>query len=210
MASVMAREYDFCVFINCPFDRAYRSLFEAIVFTVQDCGFVARCAQEINDASEIRVNKILKIIAECRLGVHDISRTQLDPIFKLPRFNMPLELGMFLGAKAYGEKAQRQKSCLVLDRERHRYQKFCSDIAGQDISAHEGKIELAISAVRDFLRSAQPKVMIPGGAKIHRRYVAFLDVLPIICRRAGLKKRELTFNDYTTFVSEWLKANASV
>lgn len=42
---------------------------------------------------------------------------------------MPLELGLFLGAKRYGTGKQRTKLCLILDRERYRYQKYCSDIA---------------------------------------------------------------------------------
>lgn len=201
-------EYTLSVFINCPFDRRYLNLFHAIIFTVHDCGYIARCAQEINDTSQIRVSKIFQIISECRIGIHDISRTQLDKASKLPRFNMPLELGMFLGAKAYGTRKQRDKLCLVLDRESYRYQKFCSDIAGQDISAHGGKVELAVSAVRDFLRSARRGAMIPGGAKIYRRYAAFQKQLPVLCRRLGLRKRELIFNDFTTLVSEWLKAHA--
>ena len=32
--------YDSCVFINCPFDASYRQLFRALVFTIQDCGFM--------------------------------------------------------------------------------------------------------------------------------------------------------------------------
>lgn len=207
MATRAADDYAISVFINCPFDSAYRKLFHAIIFTVHDCGFIAHCAQEINDTSQIRVSKIVRIISECRVGIHDISRTQLDRKSKLPRFNMPLELGMFLEAKEYGSKPQREKICLVLDREQHRYQKFCSDIAGQDISAHKGRVEIAVSVVRDFLRSAQPQVMIPGGAQIHRRDLAFLTELPILCRELGLKKGELIFNDSTTLVSAWLKAH---
>jgi hypothetical protein len=34
------------VFLNCPFDDEYRSLFEAIVFTIHLCGFSCRCALE--------------------------------------------------------------------------------------------------------------------------------------------------------------------
>ncbi len=49
----------------------------------------------------------------------------------LPRFNMPLELGIFLGAKRFGSQKQKQKNGLILDREKYRYQSFCSDIAGQ-------------------------------------------------------------------------------
>jgi len=70
--------YDNSVFINCPLDDAYRSLFEAVVFAVHDCGYIARCALEIDDASEVRIEKIAKIIASCRFGIHDISRTELD------------------------------------------------------------------------------------------------------------------------------------
>ena len=71
---MMENRYDRRVFINCPFDAQYKPLFEAIVFAVRDCGLRPRCALEIDDASEVRIEKIFKIIAECRYGVHDISR----------------------------------------------------------------------------------------------------------------------------------------
>jgi hypothetical protein len=123
------------VFVNCPFDQAYKHLFDAIVFAIHDCGFAARCALEASDSSEVRFQKICAIIAECRYGVHDISRTEPNED-GLPRFNMPLELGVFLGAKVFGGRRDRAKVCLVLDAERYRYQKFCSDLAGVDIEAH--------------------------------------------------------------------------
>src|SRR5262245_21173689 len=104
------------VFINCAFDGPYKALFEAIVFAVFDCGFRARCSLEIEDSGQIRMEKILNIIAECKLGISDLSRTELDEAHKLPRFNMPLELGLFLGAKRYGRDKQKRKNCLVLDR----------------------------------------------------------------------------------------------
>jgi len=36
--------YNDNVFLNCPFDPEYRQIFNAIVFTIYDCGFVARCS----------------------------------------------------------------------------------------------------------------------------------------------------------------------
>lgn len=131
--------YDDFVFINCPFDDRYQELFRAIVFAVVDCGFSPRCALERSDSGETRIDKLFRIISECRYGIHDISATELDPVNRLPRFNMPLELGIFLGATRYGTTKQRRKSCLILDREQYRYQKFCSDIAGQDPKTHEGE-----------------------------------------------------------------------
>ena len=77
------------------------------------------------------VTKNLDLIEVCRFGVHDISRIERDAVNDLPRFNMPFELGLFLGARRFGKGDQRRKLCLVLEAERYRYQKFLSDIAGQ-------------------------------------------------------------------------------
>ena len=71
-----SEDYDRNVFVNCPFDDDYRRLFEAVVFAVYDCGYIPRCALEIEDASEVRIDKIIKIIGDCRFGIHDISRTE--------------------------------------------------------------------------------------------------------------------------------------
>ena len=134
--------YEYNVFINCPFDDLYRPMFEAIVFTVQDCGFIARCAREVSDSSQVRIDKIFQIVSECKYGINDILRTELDNTHGLPRFNMPLELGIFLGAKRFGSRNQKNKMCLALDREQYRYQKFCSDISGQEHSQHTTAIQI--------------------------------------------------------------------
>ena len=102
------------VFINCPFDDASKPTFHAILFTVYYLGFAARCALEVDDASELRLNKIERIIEQCTYGIHDISSVALSGA-NLPRLNMPLELGLFLGCKRFGGAAQRKKACLILD-----------------------------------------------------------------------------------------------
>jgi hypothetical protein len=66
------------VFINCPFDKNYAPVFEALIFAVHACDFVPRSAREIEDSSQTRIDKLYGIIAECRYGVHDLSRTELD------------------------------------------------------------------------------------------------------------------------------------
>lgn len=199
--------YDASVFINCPFDTEYGALLDAIVFAVYDCGFVARCALEIRDTSEIRLNRIIGLIRASRFGIHDISRTELDAINSLPRFNMPLELGIFLGAKSFGGGIHSSKACLVLDTEQYRYQKFCSDIAGQDPSAHGGDPALAIRVVRDWLRPYS-RARIPGAQRIVERYAEFRRQLPQMLADAGLDS-DIIFADYSALVTEWLQANAS-
>lgn len=202
-------DYDYNVFINCPFDEAYRSLLYAIVFAVHDCGFTAHCTLEIDNAGRVRIESIYNLIGGCRFGIHDISRTELDEANQLPRFNMPFELGLFLGAARFGTGDQQDKSTLILDREPYRYQKFVSDISGQDIKSHEGSTELAIRTVRDWLDNSpvEQGVIRPGGAKIYERYELFHRELPALCQELHLDPEELTFNNFTTLLVEWLRYN---
>ena len=201
--------YNDNVFINCPFDAVYKPLFDAMVFAIHDCGFIPRCALEEDDASEVRIDKIYNIIADCRYGIHDISRTELDTDSNLPRFNMPLELGVFLGAKKFGIEEQKTKKCLVLDREQYRYQQFISDIAGQDIQAHNDSSKKVIMHVRNWLRNASRRETIPGGSIIWRRYRDFRRDLPQTAREYQLTVEDLIFNDYTLVVTRWLETKAN-
>lgn len=205
----MVKSYDNSVFINCPFDSAYRPLFEAVAFAVYDCGFFPRSALEADDSSEVRIEKIIRIIAECRLAIHDISRTQLDRDSRLPRFNMPLELGIFIGAKAFGPGEHRRKAAIVLDKDRYRYQKYISDIAGQDIRAHDRRPDQIIQQVRDFLAThCAEGTILPGGARIVERYLQFRRGLQDLCAAFHLLPEKLTFRDLTTLIVAWLRVDA--
>ena len=141
------------VFINCPFDDKYKPIFDAIVFAVRDLGFIARCALEIDDAGEVRLDKIVRLIGQCAYSVHDISSVGLGLGTNLPRFNMPLELGLDLGCKRFGNRAQRMKACLILDSDPYRYRASISDISGQDIHSHGARPESAITELRNWLAS---------------------------------------------------------
>jgi hypothetical protein len=192
------------VFINCPFDASYRSLFYAIVFSVIRCGFKPRCAVEVDDSVQVRLLKIEAIIESCRYGIHDLSRTESDGDPPLPRFNMPLELGIFLGAQRFGDPAQKRKRGLVLDTQQYRYQRFISDIAGQDIHAHGGEPQRAVRAVATWLREQSRLKSIPGGTKIAHEFVAFLTVLPALLADRQLTSEELTFNDFAQLATSYV------
>ena len=194
------------VFVNCPFDPTYKGLFDAIVFTVIRSGFRARCALETDDAGDNRLAKICSVIAQCRYGVHDISRTEADGDPPLPRFNMPLELGLFLGARLYGGREQKGKRCIVFDRERYRYQRYMSDIAGQDIHSHDGSERRLIEELAAWLRDQSRDRSVPGGRAIITEYEAFKAELPAICSARGLEVDELTFGDFNAIVVEYLTA----
>jgi hypothetical protein len=195
------------VFINCPFDAQYEALFQALVFAVFDCGLVPRSAREVDDSSAVRISKIEELIGRCQFGIHDISRTELDARWKLPRLNMALELGLFLGAKRFGDQRQRSKVCLILDRTAYRYQRFCSDIAGQDVAAHRGAPSRAIVRVRDWLAPslAHRGIQIPSGSVIGKRYRRFRRDLPALCARLALDQRSLIFTDWQQLMFVWLR-----
>jgi hypothetical protein len=200
-------DYNNCVFINCPFDSDYIPIFHAIVFSVIDCGYVARCARGIDDSSEVRIEKITKIISECKYGIHDISRTELSKDTNLPRFNMSFEFGIFWGAKRFGNSHQKKKKCLVLDSAPYRYQSFISDISGQDIRSHNNDDSEAIKLVSNWLRTMSERLTIPGGSEILRRYRLFTSDLPNLCKKLKLTVDEMSFSDFTSIVYVWLDQN---
>ena len=201
-----SREFNHNVFINCPFDDEYKPIFDAIVFTIQLAGFRPRSALEASNAATNRLQKIMNIVAQCKYGIHDISRTELG-INGLPRFNMSLELGLDLGANKYGDSRLRSKSLLVLDRTPYRYQRFISDISGQDVQAHNRSVRRVVTLVRDWLSAESGLGTIPGGNYVSTRYRTFLRNLPALCARLRRTSDELTFGDFTQLIKVWLEEN---
>ncbi|MEL6473627.1 MAG: hypothetical protein AAFQ21_06040 [Pseudomonadota bacterium] len=182
-------------------------MFRAVVFTVVDCGFAPRCAREDADGGEVRLQKIERLIENCKFGIHDLSNMELDAVTHLPRFNMPLELGLFLGAKRFGQGPQKQKRLLILDSERYRYREAISDISGQDIDAHGGSADAAITRVRDWLKTVSKRRSIPGAPHVISRYNTYEQDYPEICRQLRYDPVNPPFNDLLETMSEWQKLN---
>lgn len=195
------------VFINCPLDDRYWPIFEAIVFCVVDCGFVPRSALEQIDSGDVRVLKIRHLIAGSKYAIHDISRIDVSRSAPLPRFNMPFELGLDLGCRYFGNEPLKSKKCLILEEEQYRYQQVLSDIAGQDIRAHGGSQDRAITVVREWLRNASSRTTLPGPNHIKAHFRNFGHILPEFADRFGLDRDDLQFADYVLLIEEWLKSS---
>jgi hypothetical protein len=157
----------------------------------------------MDDSGEARIEKLWAIIKECRYGIHDLSRTELDRQSNLPRFNMPLELGMFLGAKRFGVSAQKKKRILIFDTKPFRYQKFISDLAGMDIHAHQGNIRVVVEETRDWLANVTHR-RLPGGQLFWKLYRGFRSELPSIAKHGGLDAHKLPYGDFMHLVVSWL------
>lgn len=193
------------VFINCPFDNDYRALLHTLVFTIRASGFIPRCALEADDASEIRVLKILRIINECAFGIHDLSRTELSAQTQLPRFNMPFELGLDFALCHISRDLPSAKSLLVLDSEPFRYQSFISDLAGVDIKAHRNDSLRVIQFVNDWLRTQSGLRDIPGAAAITKLFAKFELQFPRYVAKLGHVPANLSFTLLDICTSDWLQ-----
>ncbi len=139
------------VFINCPFDDDYWDIFRAIVFTIIRMGHKPRFSLERADSGEPRIQKLIEIIRQSKYEIHDLSRCIAKKKGELFRLNMPLELGIGLGARYFGQGNLKSKKFLILEEERYRFQAAISDISNSDIKAHGGEPIQAVKVVRDWL-----------------------------------------------------------
>lgn len=197
------------VFINCPFDDGFKPILRAMVFTIVSSSYHPRCALDATDGAEIRVGKIAAMIGECDWGIHDLSRIEVDDAG--PRFNMPMELGLHLGARLFGEGRQRRKRALILEAERHRYDATLSDISGQDIEVHGNDPDEAVRCVRNWLSDHRPRnaVPLPGVAAMQADYRLFqTEVGALLAARRLDPLDQLTHSDFLFAVRDWIASRA--
>jgi len=198
------------VFVNCPFDDGFKPILRAMVFTIISSGYHPRCALDATDGAEIRVTKIAAMIGECDWGIHDLSRVEVD-IGGVPRFNMPMELGIHLGARLLGEGRHRRKKALILEAQRHRYDAALSDISGQDIAAHGNDPNEAIRCVRNWLSEHRPRNAppLPGAAAMQADYRLFRAEVDVLLAARRLDRLdELTHSDFLFAVRDWIASRA--
>ena len=122
----------------------------------------------------------------------------------MPSFNVPLELGLFLGAQKYEALTTRQKKSLIMDKAKFRYQEFISDLAGIEIASHGGEARLLISIIRNWL-SAYSKQHLPGNNMIWKQFRLFNSAVPEITKDLNIKGYELAYTDYIFMMDSWLR-----
>jgi len=199
------------VFINCPFDDGFRPILRAIVFTVIASGYHPRSALDATDGAEIRLEKIAAMIGECDWGIHDLSRVEVEE-GGVPRFNMPMELGIHLGARIFGEGRHRRKRALILEAHPHRYDAALSDVSGQDIEVHGADPDQAIRVVRNWLSDHRPRAAKPlrGVAAMQADYRLFREeVAALLAARRLDPLDELTHSDFMFAVRDWIELRAA-
>jgi hypothetical protein len=148
------------VFVNVPFDDDYAPLFDALIFTITTCGYRVRCALEESDSGDIRLDKLAQLISASPRSIHDLSRVELGEN-ELPRFNMPFELGMAIGAKRFGSPTHRADRIKIMVAEPYKLPAYLSDLGGNDPDAHHADPSQLIRIVRNFSTRRQPGRLCP-------------------------------------------------
>lgn len=166
------------VFLNVPYDSAFENLYLAYIAGLSAFGLVPRATLEI-PTSQRRLERILKLIEQCAYSIHDLSRVQLDAKApRVPRFNMPFELGLAVAQDA----GNRKETWYVCETVAHRIGKSLSDLNGTDVRVHGGTVKGVFGALCDIFarETRQPSVQ-----EMYRIYLVLRRSLPNIKRQVG-------------------------
>jgi hypothetical protein len=174
------------VFINCPFDRDFEAILQAIVFTTTCCGFVPRSANESGTGSVPRMERIVHTIENSKYSIHDLSRCRGEGDANLARFNMPLELGIAMAQRFGRARTRRPHDWLLLVPAGHDYSRFLSDLAGYDPSAYDGTAEGVVPHVVGWL-STRPDTVRTSitPARVRRGLRTFLGEVNVLNEEWG-------------------------
>lgn len=193
------------VFINCPFDAAYKRLLRPLIFTIRISGFIPRIASERFDSGEVRILKINELITASKFSIHDLSRIRSTTAKEYSRLNMPLELGLDLGCKLYHrDEKYRSKKFLILEDEQFSVQKALSDFSFADCKHHQNKPEEMVTLVRNWFVETGSKGIMPA-SEIWYQYNLFISKLHLRKKPQGYTKKDiqlLPMREFLLFVDE--------
>lgn len=199
------------VFINCPFDSAYNSLLQPILFTILYFGFTPQIASQTVDSGEQRITKILSLILKSKYSIHDLSRIRSAKRGELYRLNIPFELGIDYGCRCTARGHLRRKKFLVLGEKPHDYKKALSDLAGIDAKSHMNDPEEVVLALRNwFIESVPLNQATDSATVIWSKFVDFKDDFYKRRKREGFSKedvKKMTVSEYISFIRTWISNN---
>jgi predicted nucleotide-binding protein len=165
-------DYSVSVFINCPFDKEFEPLLQAMLFCVVRGGLKPRLASESLEAGQSRLEKILSLIESCRYSIHDLSRAISSREGEHFRMNMPFELGLDMGRRRAPDPETSNKKFLIFERNPYELKRCLSDLNGVDVEFHKNDFQLALKKLRDFLR-VEANCELPGATQLQDEYDDF-------------------------------------
>lgn len=173
------------VFLNVPFDARYGRLFMALLAGLSGLGLKPRCVLEVPSGGRNRLDRIHGLIASCGASLHDLSRTGLSGPFRVPRFNMPFELGI-----AYALAQGSPHNFFVFEEKPYRLQASLSDLNGHDPHIHDGTQIGILRSVLDCFSSPS------GGPSLSRLQILTRRLTRIVARLQQEQRLEHPFHPY--------------
>ena len=166
-----------CVFLNIPYDHAFENLYLAYIVGLTQLGL--RINATLAVPNQGRLGTIIRLIEESDLSIHDLSRVEASR--GVPRFNMPVELGLALYRSHITNGKHR---VFVFESKRYRAQRSTSDVNGIDPQIHNGTPKGLMSALRNIFRQAGDVTTVP---EMLASYRAVKQNLPQVRRNSGSK-----------------------
>ena len=177
------------VFLNSPYDRPFEDLYLAYIVGLTQLGFRINAALAVPNQG--RLNTITQLIEESDFSIHDLSRIEASN--GVPRFNMPVELGLAL----YRSHVTRGRHrVFIFESRRYRAQRTTSDVNGIDPQIHNGKPRGLMSGLRNIFRQPGDVTTVP---EMLASYRAVKQKIPQLRKNSGGKSlyEAAVFQDLT-------------
>lgn len=163
------------VFLNIPYDTGFEDLYLAYIVGLTQLGLRINVSLAIPNQG--RLNAIINLIENSDFSIHDLSRVELSQ--GMPRFNMPLELGLAL---LHSKRSKRPHGVYIFDRKAYQAQRSTSDVNGIDPQIHNGRPKDLMIGLRNVFRQQGDVTTVP---EMLASYKALKKKLPAIRESAG-------------------------
>jgi hypothetical protein len=174
------------VFLNIPYDSQFEDLYLAYIVGLTQLGFKINATLAVPNQGRLG-----RIIEESDFSIHDLSR--IEATSGIPRFNMPLELGLAL-YRSYATNGRHR--VFVFEKKRYRMQRSTSDVNGIDPLIHNGNPKGVMVGLRNIFHQPSKTTTVPEMLTCYR---AVTRRLPKLRRIAGSRSlfEAAVFSDLT-------------
>jgi hypothetical protein len=163
------------VFLNLPYDREFEGLFLAYVVGLSQLGLLPCLTFAVPNQG--RLDAIIDLLDTSEFSIHDLSR--IETTNGIPRFNMPLELGLALHQRRV---TKGRHQVFIFESKPFRTLQSTSDVNGIDPFIHHGQPKEVMTQLRNIFRKPGDTITVPDMFAVYR---AVKRRLPELKRNAG-------------------------
>ena len=148
------------VFLNIPYDNQFEELYLAYIVGLTQLGFHINATLAVPNQG--RLDRIVQLIEESDVSIHDLSRIELSSP-GIPRFNMPLELGLAL-YRSHATNGRHR--VFVFEKKAYRMLQSTSDVNVALIpKVHNGRPKGVMVGLRNIFHQPERTTTVPDNAR---------------------------------------------